>query len=1007
MKLRRFSARPKATRIFTDREEPRESFWNTYDYLDGLIKNDPEKCEATVLSYYGIGGVGKTKLLQKLLQEITEKKHKAVYFDFSTEKDHLLVLEAIKNQLHKKYNFSFTLFEIGHYVYANKVGQIREMPRRETFLNRYPTLDAFVEAMGTIPTVNIGSQFIKALDKGVTCLLNSDIDYKRIIRNLENWEPQDLYEYLTELFCEDMVANLEKAKEPLVILLDTYEEFVGEGSSESQSIKNDLWISGPNGLARVIPNVLWVIAGRNKLSWAEEWTKVEDNGRKSLNEHIINGLSEHDATSFLMHTGVSDEGLRHELYGLTEGLPVYLDLCVDRYFEILDEGKKPEISQFGKNIETLVARFAKNLDHNTKELVNILSCLRIWNDEMVHEIVPQVFKGFTLSLYEKIKDYSFIVLSDETTFNMHQTVGDILFKKCPDSIKKATETSVVEFMDKKFKTINAFSGEYVFYTRWLMQYALRSFQDDEKLSEFFDLEIEDRLEELSRYGQFKAAYDILGPLIKWAEKSEDKKFCVYVLNALSNFYSNAGEYQDAFETCLDAVDLAEEIVFDDGDNFFRYDMMLTRRNLGNCLNDIGRYDDALEVFNDLLADWKNILGEDHEETLEEMNHVANTLMHCGKYQEALDLQEKLLEKSKRISGEDDHGTLVVMGNLANTLSKLGKHTEALELEEKVLAKYTEKYGEDDLCTLSVMGNLASSLSKLGKHTEALELEEKVLAKYTEIFGEEHPDTLNIMQNLATTLSSSGKINESLSLEKEILSLKAEILGENHPLSLSIRRNITISLDELNRHEEALAEKEKLLSTYKEVYGEDHPETIDLMLGICYSLVELGQYQEHLKLSRQVLDLCREKLGNNHPQTIEALNNVAYSYFLKREYKTGIPYAEEAVKLQEHDINISEDSKINTLDTLSLLYAETGNIDSALDIASSNLRIRQTDYASEKEKLASGCYTMAYCLNKAQRYQEALPYAKQAHTNFKEQFGEDRIDTVKARELLEDIKDNLN
>ena len=50
--------------------------------------------------------------------------------------------------------------------------------------------------------------------------------------------------------------------------------------------------------------------------------------------------------------------------------------------------------------------------------------------------------------------------------------------------------------------------------------------------------------------------------------------------------------------------------------------------------------------------------------------------------------------------------------------------------------------------------------------------------------------------------------------------------------------------------------------------------------------------------------------------------------------------------------------------------------------------------------------MAYCLNKAERYDEALPYAEQAYTIFKEQIGEERLDTVRAKVLLEEIKKNL-
>ncbi len=50
--------------------------------------------------------------------------------------------------------------------------------------------------------------------------------------------------------------------------------------------------------------------------------------------------------------------------------------------------------------------------------------------------------------------------------------------------------------------------------------------------------------------------------------------------------------------------------------------------------------------------------------------------------------------------------------------------------------------------------------------------------------------------------------------------------------------------------------------------------------------------------------------------------------------------------------------------------------------------------------------MAYCLNKAQRYQEALPHAEQAYLIRKELIGEDKQNTKNAKTLLEEIKKQI-
>ena len=80
MKVRTHREIPQANKIFTDREQPRISFWNSYnEYKTNMQTNG----EIKVLAYYGIGGIGKTSLLRKLMSEMNEKldRPQYVYYD--------------------------------------------------------------------------------------------------------------------------------------------------------------------------------------------------------------------------------------------------------------------------------------------------------------------------------------------------------------------------------------------------------------------------------------------------------------------------------------------------------------------------------------------------------------------------------------------------------------------------------------------------------------------------------------------------------------------------------------------------------------------------------------------------------------------------------------------------------------------------------------------------------------------------------------------------------------
>ena len=128
MKVKSKRASSQASKVFTDREEPRKSFWKNYDFMCDCKKND--EGEIRVLVYYGIGGIGKSSLLNKLMLEMEEKLEEPLYvsFDFDIKQDCRAVLESMKNMLANKYKFSFPLFDMGLYLYAQKIGENVESP---------------------------------------------------------------------------------------------------------------------------------------------------------------------------------------------------------------------------------------------------------------------------------------------------------------------------------------------------------------------------------------------------------------------------------------------------------------------------------------------------------------------------------------------------------------------------------------------------------------------------------------------------------------------------------------------------------------------------------------------------------------------------------------------------------------------------------------------------------------------------------------------------------------
>ena len=80
--------------------------------------------------------------------------------------------------------------------------------------------------------------------------------------------------------------------------------------------------------------------------------------------------------------------------------------------------------------------------------------------------------------------------------------------------------------------------------------------------------------------------------------------------------------------------------------------------LASLFKNKGDYDRAQPLFEECLAKYKRVLGEDHPDTLSSLNNLANLFKNKGDYDRALPMYEECLAKSKRVLGEDHPDTKI-------------------------------------------------------------------------------------------------------------------------------------------------------------------------------------------------------------------------------------------------------------------------------------------------------------------------------------------------------------
>ena len=268
-----------------------------------------------------------------------------------------------------------------------------------------------------------------------------------------------------------------------------------------------------------------------------------------------------------------------------------------------------------------------------------------------------------------------------------------------------------------------------------------------------------------------------------------------------------------------AVEVIEDVLGPD-----HPDTLIARDNLAGAYEDVGRFDEAIELSERVLAEQERVLGPDHPKTLTVRNNLAGAYHSAGRFDEAIELLERVLVGSERVLGPDHPDTLMTRNNLAVAYRSVGRFDEAIELLGRVLADQERVLGPDHPDTLGTRNNLAVAYHSAGRFDEAIDAWEELLLDCQRVLGADHPVTLTVRNNLASAYGSVGRFGEAIELFERVLAERKRLSGADHPDTLTVRNNLALVYKSVGRLAEAIDAWEKLLPDCQRVLGREHPLT---------------------------------------------------------------------------------------------------------------------------------------------------------------------------------------
>lgn len=325
------------------------------------------------------------------------------------------------------------------------------------------------------------------------------------------------------------------------------------------------------------------------------------------------------------------------------------------------------------------------------------------------------------------------------------------------------------------------------------------------------------------------------------------------------------------------------------------DHLRALNGLGADLWGLGRYAEALDLYQWLYPTYRELLGDEDSRSLNALNNLGFAHRHLGHYQQALEIDRSTLEQRRRLLKARHPWALHSEVSYAIGLRLLGRYAEAESMQLKTVRECRLVMGGDNPQTLRAEHNLALCRLRGGDRSGAGTLLARVLEGYERRVGDRHPETLAVAVSQSCFAREHGDIDQARETSEFVLSRYEEALTEGHPFTAGARANHALILRSVGERDHAHVLVEQALAELTAAVGENHPYTLGCAVNASALRNLVGDTEGAAALSRDTITRATEALGRTHPLTVSA--RVAHAADLR-----GLREGQRAEKVEQEALS---------------------------------------------------------------------------------------------------------
>ncbi|MGW7100587.1 hypothetical protein [Streptomyces sp. NPDC054838] len=395
---------------------------------EGLLAVYDEELEAIsegprILNVVGVGGIGKSRLLQELRHR-TPDGHRTARLDLQLpalrqQEDALAVLRTELGAQGVK----FDRFDIAYAVLWQRVHPQLQMDRKNTpFAEESEVLSKILDDAMGLPVFGTAAGLVRLTGRAIANRQRRQrIEADSTLRELDSLSNAELGHAVTYLFAEDLRESAQE--QPYVLYVDAYEAMVPAPIPGGRSFASDAWL---RDLLGQLHGGLTVLASREALPWAaydKEWDAVIRRAR-------VEGLPMDARLDLLKQGGITEIPRQRSIAEASAGVPFYLHLAVDTHVQ------NPERTEDAGTSEEIVQRFLQHVAPDEVRILELLSIARTFDLEVFRTIGRHFDLPANLLTWESLTAYSFAYPLPLGWYRLHQLMVSALQGHLSAAVKR-------------------------------------------------------------------------------------------------------------------------------------------------------------------------------------------------------------------------------------------------------------------------------------------------------------------------------------------------------------------------------------------------------------------------------------------------------------------------------------------------------------------------------------------------------------------------------------------